>query len=209
MIKNSKKGITLVELVICCAILILIGGAVVAVLMSGEHVFSTSANSANAQMELEVLQTNLMGIIPSAKNVSVSSKNDDDYVFPSSGYSIYSDDNHLIIRSSVEINNNGVKDVSTKETTLNEIASFTYEITPAGIIPQETTSDGIEASKTATARPLFSYTVIFNDGSTYTGGFVISNLPYISIQEDWRTGDIIVSSENLDGTVISFSVLES
>lgn len=209
MIKNSKKGITLVELVICCAILILIGGAVVAVLMSGEHVFSTSANSANAQMELEILQTNLMGIIPSAKNISVSSKNDDDYVFPSSGYSVYSDGSHLIIRSSVEINDNGVKNVSTKETTLNEIASFTYEITPAGIIPQETTSDGIEVSKTATARPLFSYTVTFTDGSTYTGGFVISNLPYISIKEEWRTGDVIVSSINLDETVISFSVLES
>jgi hypothetical protein len=206
--KKSKKGITLVELVICCAILVLLGGAVTAVLMSGEHVFSSSANSANAQMEFDVLQTNLMGIVPSAKNISVSSKNDDDFAFPTTGYSLYSDGSQLIIRSSVEIKENGLMSISTKETELSGVVSFSYKITPAGVIPQGTMDDGTDASATATARPLFSYTVTFNDGSTYNGGFVISNIPYISVNSAWHTGSFIVSSESYNGTVISFSVPE-
>ena len=190
MMKKSKKGITLVELVICCAVLALLAGAVTAVLMSGEHLFSTSADSASAQMELDVLQTNLLGIIPSAKNISVSSMNDDGFAFPLTGHSIYFNGSKLIIRSSVAVNEDGVTSVSTKETELSGVVSFSYKITPAGVIPQD-------ASATATARPLFSYTVTFSDGTVYRGGFVINNFPYVDI------GSLAGSIEE---NVLSFSV---
>ena len=193
MMKKSKKGITLVELVICCAVLALLAGAVTAVLMSGEHLFSTSADSANAQMELDVLQTNLLGIIPSAKNISVSSMNDDGFAFPLTGHSIYFNDSKLIIRSSVAVTEDGVTSVSTKETEIRGVVGFTYQITPAGIIPP----DGEDAT-TATARPLFSYTVTFSDGTVYRGGFVINNFPYVDI------GSLAGSIGEKD--VLSFSV---
>jgi hypothetical protein len=189
--KKSKKGITLVELVICCAVLALLAGAVTAVLMSGEHLFSTSADSASAQMELDVLQTNLVGIMPSAKNISVSSMNHDGFAFPLTGHSIYFNDSKLIIRSSVAVNEDGVTSVSTKETELSGVVSFSYKITPAGVIPQD-------ASATATARPLFSYTVTFSDGTVYRGGFVINNFPYVDI------GSLAGSIGEKD--VLSFSV---
>ena len=198
MMKKSKKGITLVELVICCAVLALLAGAVTAVLMSGEHLFSTSADSASAQMELDVLQTNLLGIIPSAKNISVSSMNDDGFAFPLTGHSIYFNDSKLIIRSSVAVNEDGVTSVSTKETEIRGVVGFTYQITPAGIIPDGTTPDGKNAATTATARPLFSYTVTFSDGTVYRGGFVINNFPYVDI------GPLAGSIEEKD--VLSFSV---
>ena len=191
MMKKSKKGITLVELVICCAVLALLAGAVTAVLMSGEHLFSTSADSASAQMELDVLQTNLLGIIPSAKNISVSSMNDDGFAFPLTGHSIYFNGSKLIIRSSVAVNEDGGTSVSTKETELSGVVSFSYKITPAGVIPQD-------ASATATARPLFSYTVTFSDGTVYRGGFVINNFPYVDI------GSLAGSIGEKD--VLSFSV---
>lgn len=189
MMEKSKKGITLVELVICCAVLALLAGAVTAVLMSGEHLFSTSADSASAQMEFDVLQTNLLGIIPSAKNISVSSMDDD---FPLTGHSIYFNGSKLIIRSSVAVTEDGVTSVSTKETEIRGVDAFTYQITPAGIIPP----DGEDAT-TATARPLFSYTVTFSDGTVYRGGFVINNFPYVDI------GSLAGSIEE---NVLSFSV---
>ena len=68
--KNSKKGVTLVELVICCAIIVMLGGACTAVLASGSTIFNKSSQTANAQLDSDVLQNFMMNLIPSAKNVS-------------------------------------------------------------------------------------------------------------------------------------------
>ena len=72
--KQSKKGITLVELVICCAILVLLGGACTAVLVSGQTVFNTSSKTANAQLDADVLQTYLMNLLPPAKNIKEANR---------------------------------------------------------------------------------------------------------------------------------------
>ena len=49
--KKSKKGITLVELVICCAIIVMLGGACTAVLASGSRVYNQSTSAATSQMD--------------------------------------------------------------------------------------------------------------------------------------------------------------
>lgn len=165
--KRSKKGITLVELVICCAVIVLIGGAATALLMSGEHLFSSSADSASNQMELDVLQSYVMGIIPSAKNIGVvETDGDGNLKLPESGNSIYfKDDGTLIIRT------------GTKETEIRSVKEFKYQVVRAGVAPAPTAEAGAEAEPD-TARAQFLYTVTFKSGHTYQGGFVINNLSY-------------------------------
>ena len=164
--KRTKKGITLVELVICCAIIALIGGAATALLMSGEHLFSSSADSASNQMELDVLQSYMMGIIPSAKNIGVIEKDDENnLLIPESGNCIYFDDGALIIRA------------GSKETEIRSVEEFTYQIVRAGVAPAPTAEAGAEPEPDTT-RAQFLYTVKFQNGQTYRGGFVINNLSF-------------------------------
>lgn len=165
--KRTKKGITLVELVICCAIIVLIGGAATALLMSGEHLFSSSADSASNQMELDVLQSYMMNIIPSAKNIGVVTRDEDGVLqLPESGNCIFfNDDGDLIIRT------------DTKETEIRSISEFQYQVIRAGIA-SETPEDSDAETEPDTARAQFVYTVTFSNGQTYQGGFVINNLSY-------------------------------
>lgn len=169
MMKKSKKGITLVELVICCAVLALLAGAVTAVLMSGEHLFSTSADSASAQMELDVLQTNLLGIIPSAQEVDIyTGQTDIDAIYFSNG--------NLVIRHNA------------KETVINDVTNFKYKIIRAGTDPNPTAStESTEETKPVTARAQFCYEVTFRNGQTFDGGFIISNLPYPDVVDALTT----------------------
>lgn len=179
--KRTKKGITLVELVICCAVIVLIGGAATALLMSGEHLFSSSADSASNQMELDVLQSYMMGIIPSAKNIGVIEKDDENnLLIPESGNCIYFDDGALIIRA------------GSKETEIRSVTGFKYRVVRAGVKPIEPEVEGAETEKD-TARAQFIYTVTFLNGETYQGGFVINNLSYpvvaqaLGIDDDQET----------------------
>lgn len=188
--KRSKKGITLVELVICCAIIVLIGGAATALLMSGEHLFSSSANSASNQMELDVLQSYMMGIIPSAKNIGIATDDEGALKLPDSGNCIYfpkvdntqntQDNSTLIVRT------------GSKETKIHSVTGFKYRVVRAGVKPTEPEVEGAETEKD-TARAQFIYTVTFLNGETYQGGFVINNLSYpvvaqaLGIDDDQET----------------------
>ena len=179
--KRTKKGITLVELVICCAIIVLIGGAATALLMSGEHLFSSSADSASNQMELDVLQSHMMNIIPSAKNIGIiETDEDNDRLLPAAGNCIYfHDTDTLIIRT------------GTKETEIRAVTGFVYQIILAGVPnetqPSQSTEPTTETEPPITARAQFLYTVTFRNGQSYQGGFVINNLSYPVVEAELGT----------------------
>lgn len=153
--KQSKKGITLVELVICCAILVLLGGACTAVLVSGQTVFNTSSKTANAQLDADVLQTYLMNLLPPAKNIKKADSLDDVKNTTKEFNAIFFDnDNVFTLRRGKDF------------TTIQSIAGFQYKIVPAG-----------EAASTS-ARAQLQYTITLTDSSEINGGFVLANVKY-------------------------------
>lgn len=150
MMKKSKKGVTLVELVICCAIIVMLGGACTAVLMSGEHVYSTSSHSANAQLDADVLQTYMMNLLPSTGQVSQLSGSSP--TIPTTGNCMYFNEGVFTLRRNGE------------DTTIRAVSGFTYTLERAGT--------------SASARAQFVYTATMNDGSTFSGGFIMNNMTY-------------------------------
>lgn len=148
--KKSKKGVTLVELIICCFIIVMLGGACTALLMSGEHIYSTSASAAGAQLDSDVLQTYMMKLVPSADGVVVGTVPgvDEDGLF-------FDDEGVFTISS------NG------KLTTIDSVKEFKYSLKKAG----DTAS--------ANARAQLVYTVTMDDDSKFTGGFILNNVTYV------------------------------
>ena len=150
--KRSKKGITLVELVITCAIIVLLGGACTSVLVSGQSIFNTSTKSANAQLDADVLQTYLMNLLPPSKNIqqiSVANAKSQD-----TGNCLYFDGDQFTLRS------------EGKDTVISSVTEFAYSVVPAGD-PDSTT-----------VRAQLQYTITLKVGSTLEGGFVLGNLAY-------------------------------
>lgn len=156
--KTSKKGITLVELIICCGIIVMLGGACTAVLMSGERIFSRSSSSANAQLDTDVVQSYLTYILPRATTITQLPDSSAASI-PSTGVCVYFDetDDTFVIR------------VDGKDTAIRSVTSFTYSLVRAG--------DPLSVS----ARAQFVYTFGTNDGASYTSGFVLSNKAYSDI----------------------------
>lgn len=153
--KHSKKGVTLVELIICCAIIVMLGGACSAVLASGSTIFNTSSHTASAQMDSDVLQNFMMNLIPSSKSVSQITV--DEAKALASGNCLFFDeenDNLFTVR------------VDGKNTSIRSVTEFEYQIIRAG----DPDSD--------TARAQFIYTVTLSDGNTLSGGFVLNNMKY-------------------------------
>lgn len=153
--KHSKKGITLVELIICCAIIVMLGGACSAVLASGSTIFNTSSHTANAQLDADVLQNFMMNLIPSTNEVDqISLAEAKDLT---DGNCLFFDDE-----------NNGVFTIRVggKNTSIRSVTEFEYQIIRAG----DPDSD--------TARAQFVYTVTLADGNALSGGFVLSNMKY-------------------------------
>lgn len=162
--KKTKKGVTLVELVICCAIIVMLGGACTALLIAGEHVYSEGSSSANSQMDMDVLQTYMTNLIPRTETVNQILLADAKAT--TSGNCIYFDDG-----------NDGLFTIrrAGDDTTIRSIDSFEYSIVKAG----DTGSDS--------ARAQFVYTVTLTDDSSYSGGFVLGNMKY----DDSTMGSIV------------------
>lgn len=181
--KQSKKGITLVELVICCAILVLLGGACTAVLVSGQTVFNTSSKTANAQLDADVLQTYLMNLLPPAKNIKNDTlANAKDTTSNKKFNAIFFDsenDNVFTLRRDKDF------------TTIQSIAGFQYKIVPAGE----------EASTSARAQ--LQYTITLTDGSEINGGFVLANVKYDASTLPGTSGTAV----NLNGGDDSFKAI--
>ena len=155
MMKKTKKGITLVELVICCAIIVMLGGACSAVLASGSRIFNTSSHTANAQLDANVVQNFMMNLIPSTNEVSQISLNDAKAL--TDGNCLFFDD---------ENDNLFTVQIDGKKTSVRSVQEFEYEIIRAG----DPESD--------TARAQFIYVITLSDGNTLSGGFVLSNMKY-------------------------------
>lgn len=148
------------ELIICCGIIVMVGGACTAVLMSGHNIFNNSANSAGAQLDTDVIQTYLTGMVPRAK--SVSNVTEVEAAVNTSDCVLYFAD------EDPDDEDEGVFTIrlNGKETTVSTVADFEYLMVPAG--------DGEDAA----VKPQFYYTVTMADGSTYSSGFVLINLNY-------------------------------
>lgn len=159
MMKRTKKGITLVELVICCAIIVLLGGACTAVLVSGQTVFDKSSKTANAQLDADVLQTYLSNMLPSAKAVRQIGPEDIDN--EENKNCIYFDGDG---KFTLKVNGN--------TTTIRSVSEFAYSVIRAGD-PASTN-----------ARAQLVYTVTLTDGSTFNGGFILSNVKYSDVVPD-------------------------
>ena len=155
--KKTKKGVTLVELIICCGIIVMVGGACTAVLLSGQSIFNTSAGSANAQLDTDVVQTYLTQLAPRATNIG---QIDSDDTVPAEGNCIYFDGDTFVIK------------VGSEETTISSITDFKYEIAPAG------------APESLSARAYLNYTMFLSDGSSFSSGFVLSNLAYSAVIDE-------------------------
>lgn len=179
MMKQSKKGITLVELVICCAILVLLGGACTAVLVSGQTVFNTSSKTANAQLDADVLQTYLMNLLPPAKNIKAGSLDEATVTTEKFNAIFFDNDNVFTLRRDKDF------------TTIQSIAGFQYNIVPAG----ETTS--------TSARAQLQYTITLTDGSEINGGFVLANVKYDASTLPGTSGTAV----NLNGGDDSFKAI--
>ncbi len=147
MINRNKKGVTLVELVICCAIIVMLGGACTALLMSGNTIYNRSSASANAQLDADVLQTYMLNILPRCNKLAT------DHLEGSEVNCIYfNEDGKFCLERSGSV------------TTITAISKLEYEV--------------VQAGNSDTSRAQLVYTVTLDDGSTFTSGFVLANLPY-------------------------------
>ena len=176
--RKNKKGVTLVELIICCGIIVMIGGACTAVLMSGHKIFTNSSNSANAQLDTNVIQTYFTNVLPRSKSIFATSiiaaqENTEDFCIYFAG-----DDKVFTLRT------------AGKDVALNSVADFKYNLIPAG----DGTDDAV--------KPQFIYTVTMKDGSSYTGGYVLMNLHYKKCDEGLRLAEGLVDAKT---TPVRFS----
>lgn len=164
--KRSKKGITLVELVITCAIIVLLGGACTSVLVSGQSIFNTSTKSANAQLDADVLQTYLMNLLPPSKNINkLNSANE--AKDQATGNYLYFNDGQFTLRS------------EGKDTVISSVTEFAYSVVPAG-----------DPTTSTTVRAQLQYTITLTDGSTLEGGFVMGNVAYDASTMASITGNV-------------------
>ena len=156
--KKSKKGITLVELVICCAIIVMLGGACTAVLMSGEIIYSNSSKAATAQMDANVVQTYMKNLLPSSTGILQT--DNDTAKASTTGTYLFFDGNTFTIR------------IDGSDNTVRSVSGMQYSLVRAG------------DPNSANARVQFQYTVTLTDNSVFTGGYVLSNVGYDSATMD-------------------------
>jgi len=173
-LNNSKKGVTLVELVVSCTIMVLLAGACTAVLLSGQKLFLSSTQTANNQLEANLLQTTILKALPSAAKVSV--KNLNDVKADTTGVGIYFDDNTFTVQNkgnSITVNN--VDEFEFSFEMVGKEIAITPAVTPD---PADPSATAIPAVMSDTARTQFVYTAKLEDGSEISGGIVLSNVIY-------------------------------
>ena len=169
--KNSKKGVTLVELIICCAIMVMLGGACSAVIASGATVFNRSTRTAGAQLESDALQNYMINILPSVNNINIYDNsamlNESKYVFLNA-----ENEDHFTIRS------NGTN------TAIRSIKEFKYAV--------------ISAGSNTDARAQFIFVATIDDGSQLTGGYVMSNVRFSAVPDEMKLEVVNGEQQYLD-----------
>lgn len=152
MRKQSKRGITLVELIICCAITLLLGGACLTVLLSGQDMFTKGTQTANTMMEAEIFQTFMLEQLPSASEIAQTEPNG---ISQSKMYSRLTVEDQAV---TISTGDNIIR--------LATISDCRYAVIPAGL------------PASASAQPQLVYTLYFADGASLSGGFVMTNMRY-------------------------------
>ena len=167
MMKRSKKGFTLVELIICCAIMTMLAGACTALLMSGEKLFSTGSKSALTQMDVNVLQTTILNRLPSANAVElVLGEIPEEQATPGA------DEKNVTELFFDEVDGKQVFTIrhDGKGTTIPEIEEFTCYLMPIGA--------------STTARAQLNYTATCKNGDVYSGGMALSTMNFATATSD-------------------------
>ena len=167
MMKRTKKGFTLVELIICCAIMTMLAGACTALLMSGEKLFSTGSKSALTQMDVNLLQTTMLNRLPSANSVElVLGEIPEEQATPGQGEEkiteLFFDE--VDGKQVFTIRHDG------KGTTIPEIEEFTCYLMPIGA--------------STTARAQLNYTATCKNGDVYSGGMALSTMNFANATAD-------------------------
>ena len=152
MRKRSKRGITLVELAICCAITLLLGGGCLTVLLSGRDMFDKGAQTADAMLEADIFQTLMMQQLPSVTGIAQTDP--DDISKNETCRRLAVEDNAVTIH----IGDNVIR--------LAAISDCRYSVIPAGL----PTSDSAQSQ--------LVYTLYFKDGTSLSGGFVMTGIRY-------------------------------
>ena len=165
--KKSKKGVTLVELIICCAITVLLAGACTAVLISGQRVWKSGSDSANAQMTADVMQTNFYNRLSSVNGAEITTVSA--AKTPLAGAGLTLDGSFALYMDGEDGAKIFTMDAGGNLTTLEDVEKFEFSFTKAG------------AEASTTARAQFVYTATLADGREFSGGLVISNLQYEDI----------------------------
>lgn len=160
--RKSKKGVTLVELIICCGIIVMIGGACTAVLMSGHKIFNDSASAAAAQLDTDVIQTYLTSVVPRTKELKYDVDVAIDPNAKVCGLYFVEEGEGESAKKVFTINLDG------KETKFPSVADFEFQLEAAG--------DPLDAA----VKPQFCYTVTMKGGVSYSSGFVLVNMNYVS-----------------------------
>ena len=187
MMKRSKKGFTLVELIICCAIMTMLAGACTALLMSGEKLFSTGSKSALTQMDVNLLQTTMLNRLPSANAVElVLGEIPEEQATPGQ------DEKNVTEIFFDDVDGEKVFTIryDGKGTTIPEIKSFTCYLLPIG------------ASETARAQ--FNYTATCKNGDVYSGGMALSTMNFATTTAGDDFPDALVTA----GTPLRLEELE-
>lgn len=164
--KKTKRGVTLVELIICCSIIVMLGGACSAVIASGSSIFNKSTSTAHAQMESDVFQTFMINILPSAKELKSGSG------------SVAELENGLFINSEDDL----IVRVDGNDTRIRSVSSLEYHVVPAG------------SGSSPSARSQMNYTLTFKDGSFIKSGFVLSNVKFSKVAENSLNGTLTFDS---------------
>ena len=187
--RKSKKGITLVEMVIACVIMVLLGGACTAVLVSGQKLFLSGTTMANNQLDSNVVQTTMLKALPKTERViwknTVNSARAED-----TGVSIFFE-----IDAAGEVGSLVIRQNET-EITVNKVKDFSYSFERVG-----QKNDAEPTLETAKAQ--FIYTVVMEDDSVITGGVVLTNVRYRDVDDSLDDDEMSGSLKN--GGALYFS----
>ena len=183
MMNKSKKGVTLVELVIACVIMVMLGGACTAVLVSGQKLFISGSKTANNQLEANLLQTTILNALPKMLIVDQDSVTDVKAAITADvGGAEKIDCVGIYFEGSAEdpiftISRNG------SNITIHNVTKFEYTLKKLG--------------SSETAKTQFVYTAELADGSEITGGVVLGNMTFKKeVEAKGISGNHSLASEN-------------
>ncbi len=147
-LKKSKKGFTLTEMIACCAILVVLSGAVVALLVSGEKLFSNGYDAADSSIDINLFQSLVLRDLPSADGVEEKSV-DDVKNNPIGAAFFFNENGEFVFRT------------AGKDNVFKNVTEARISFSAAG--------------DNENARVFMSFSLSLANGSSHTGGITMNN----------------------------------